>query len=72
MTPEALGPLVTPPVRGPLSPEDEVLWGAPGRLFPLMAGDELLEGGLEGKVGEVFGEGLGSGPSLKVGIGGGT
>ena len=60
-----------PPVRGPLSP-DVVLWGTPGRVFPPTAGDELLDGGLEGKVGEVFGEVPVSDGSLKEGIGGGT
>jgi len=57
-------------VRGPLNP-GVPLCGAPGRLFPLIAGDELLEGGSEGTVGEVPGE-RPSDESLKVGIGGGT
>jgi hypothetical protein len=60
-----------PPVRGPFSP-DVVLGGGPGRMPPPTAGDELLEGGLEGKVGELLGEGPDSDKSLKDGIGGGT
>lgn len=69
-TPEVLGPLVTPPARGPLSGPDVFLCNAPDRLFPPIAGDELLEGGLEENVGEA----LCTSPdrSLKEGIGGGT
>ena len=66
-TPDILGPLVIAPVRGPLKP-DAVLCGAPGRLPPPMAGDELLDGGSEAGVGEFSP----SDESLKVGIGGGT
>lgn len=62
---------MTPPVRGPLNP-DVVLGGTPGRLVPPMAGDELLEEGLEGTVGEVLGSGPDSDRSLKEGIGGGA
>ena len=56
-------------MRGPLNP-DPVLCG--GRLFPPIAGDELLEDGLEGTVEEAFGEGSDSDGSLKEGIGGGV
>jgi len=67
--PPILGPLAMPLVRGPLNPDEMFLCGT-GRLFPPIAGDELLEGGLEGKVGGVLGEE--SAGSLKLGIGGGT
>ena len=54
-TPEALAALLRPPLRGPLSGPEVFLCSA-GLLFPLIAGDELLEDGSEGNVGEILGE----------------
>jgi hypothetical protein len=68
-TPETLGPLAIPPARGPLSGPEVFLCSA-DRVFPPIAGDELLEDGPEGNVGEVLGEP--SARSLKLGIGGGA
>jgi len=68
-TPEVLAALLRPPLRGPLN-GPEVFLCSTGLLFPPIAGDELLEDGSEGNVGDILGEP--SERSLKVGIGGGA